>query len=132
MEKTRAYVEGAEFPWQYKYEHMAVTTDCVIFTYEDWKLKVLLVKRGGEPFKGKWAFPGGFLHMDETAEEGAYRELREEDKNACMLHAPESGAMTRLIRENVACSAHYTLTRGNQTLLSLIASNAAFEYEYGE
>ena len=54
------------------------------------------------------------------------------DKNACMLHAPESGAMTRLIRENVACSAHYTLTRGNQTLLSLIASNAAFEYEYGE
>lgn len=78
MAKYKAYVPGAEFPWQYKYEHMAVTTDCVIFTYEDWKLKVLLVRRGGEPFKGQWAFPGGFLRMNETAEEGALRELREE------------------------------------------------------
>ena len=78
MGRNKAYVPGAEFPWQYKYEHMAVTTDCVIFTYEDWRLKVLLVRRGGEPFKGEWAFPGGFLHMDETAEEGALRELREE------------------------------------------------------
>jgi 8-oxo-dGTP diphosphatase len=78
MGRNKAYVPGAEFPWQYKYEHMAVTTDCVIFTYEDWKLKVLLVRRGGDPFKGEWAFPGGFLHMDETAEEGALRELREE------------------------------------------------------
>lgn len=78
MGKNKAYVPGDEFPYRYKYEHMAVTTDCVIFTYEDWKLKVLLVRRGGEPFKGKWAFPGGFLRMNETAEEGALRELREE------------------------------------------------------
>ena len=78
MGKNYTYVPGAEFPYQYKYEHMAVTTDCVIFTYEDWKLKVLLVRRGGEPYKGQWAFPGGFLKMDETAEQGALRELREE------------------------------------------------------
>lgn len=78
MGKNYIYAKGAEFPYQYKYGHMAVTTDCVIFTYEDWQLKVLLVRRGGEPFKGQWAFPGGFLRMDETAEEGARRELREE------------------------------------------------------
>ena len=78
MGKNYTFVPGAEFPYQYKYEHMAVTTDCVIFTYEDWKLKVLLVRRGGEPYKGRWAFPGGFLKMDETAEQGALRELREE------------------------------------------------------
>jgi 8-oxo-dGTP diphosphatase len=36
------------------------------------------VQRGIEPYKGKWAFPGGFLKMDETAEEGALRELKEE------------------------------------------------------
>ena len=78
MGKYYTYVPGAEFPYQYKYEHMAVTTDCVIFTYEDWKLKVLLVRRGGEPCKGQWAFPGGFLKMNETAEQGALRELREE------------------------------------------------------
>ena len=75
MGKNTAYVPGAEFPFQYKYEHMAVTTDCVIFTYEDRKLKVLLIRRGAEPYKGKWAFPGGFLRMDETAEQGALREL---------------------------------------------------------
>ena len=78
MGKNYTCVPGAEFPYQYKYEHMAVTTDCVIFTYEDWRLKVLLVRRGGEPYKGRWAFPGGFLRMDETAEQGALRELREE------------------------------------------------------
>ena len=78
MGKNFIYAKGEDFPWQYKYQHMAVTTDCVIFTYEDRKLKVLLVQRGGDPFKGEWAFPGGFLRMDETAEQGALRELREE------------------------------------------------------
>ena len=70
MGKNYTFVRGAAFPYQYKYEHPAVTTDCVIFTYEDWKLKVLLVKRGGEPYKGEWALPGGFLRNDETAKEG--------------------------------------------------------------
>ena len=35
MGKYYTYVPGAEFPYQYKYAHMAVTTDCVIFTFED-------------------------------------------------------------------------------------------------
>ena len=78
MAKNYAYVEGAEFPYQYKYEHMAVTTDCVIFTFEERQLKVLLIRRGINPFKGKWALPGGFLRNDETAREGALRELLEE------------------------------------------------------
>ncbi len=78
MGKDYTFVRGAAFPYQYKYEHPAVTTDCVIFTYEDWKLKVLLVRRGGEPYKGEWALPGGFLRSDETAKEGAMRELQEE------------------------------------------------------
>ena len=78
MSKNYTYVPGAEYPYQYKYEHMAVTTDCVIFTFEDRRLKVLLVRRGGEPYKGQWAFPGGFLRIDESAKEGALRELREE------------------------------------------------------
>lgn len=62
----------------YKYPRPAVTTDCVIFGTEGDVVKVLLVERGSEPYKGRWAFPGGFLNMDETAEEGALRELREE------------------------------------------------------
>lgn len=62
----------------YKYPHPAVTTDCVIFGFDGQSLKVLLVERGIEPYKGRWAFPGGFLNPDERAEEGARRELNEE------------------------------------------------------
>ena len=62
----------------YRYPHPAVTTDCVIFGFDGERLQVLLVERGIEPYKGRWAFPGGFLKMDETAEEGARRELKEE------------------------------------------------------
>ena len=62
----------------YKYPHPAVTTDCVIFGFDGAELKVLLIERGITPYKGHWAFPGGFLNPNETAEEGARRELREE------------------------------------------------------
>lgn len=69
---------GEELKYCYKYPHPSVTTDCVIFGFDGTKLRVLLVRRGIEPYKGRWAFPGGFMKMDESAEEGALRELREE------------------------------------------------------
>lgn len=62
----------------YKYPRPAVTTDCVILTFHEDRLKILLIRRGIAPFKGQWALPGGFLRMDESAEQGALRELREE------------------------------------------------------
>jgi len=49
----------------------------VVITKED-SPKVLLIQRGGEPYKGCWAFPGGFMDMDETTEQCAIRELKEE------------------------------------------------------
>ena len=64
--------------YTYKYPRPSVTTDCVIFGFDGKNLKVLLIERGVEPFKGQWAFPGGFLKPEETAEEGALRELKEE------------------------------------------------------
>ena len=46
----------------YQYPHPAVTTDCVIFGYDSKEgLSVLLIKRGIEPYKDHWAFPGGFF-----------------------------------------------------------------------
>ena len=63
--------------YTYKYPRPAVTADCVVMTKEPVP-KVLLIKRGAEPFKGCWAFPGGFLNMDETIEQCAIRELQEE------------------------------------------------------
>ena len=50
--------------YTYKYPHPAVTVDCIVFTSDN---KVLLVQRKNEPSKGKWAFPGGFMNIDETA-----------------------------------------------------------------
>jgi len=64
----------------YEYKRAAMTADNVIFAYDtdQRKLKILLIKRGEDPGKGKWALPGGFLRMNETIEQCAERELREE------------------------------------------------------
>ncbi|KXX71077.1 NUDIX domain-containing protein [Flammeovirga sp. SJP92] len=62
----------------YEYPRPALTTDCVIFGFDGIEINVLLIERGIAPFKGKWAFPGGFVRMDESTEEGAKRELFEE------------------------------------------------------
>jgi len=63
--------------YTYKYPRPAVTADCVVMTKEDVP-RVLLIGRGFDPFKGCWAFPGGFMNMDETTEQCAIRELEEE------------------------------------------------------
>ena len=63
----------------YKYPHPSITADCVIFGYDVKDgLSLLLIERKAEPFKGRWAFPGGFMHIDEDTESCARRELQEE------------------------------------------------------
>ena len=61
-----------------KYPRPSVTVDIVIFTLRDRELKVLLVKRDVEPFKDKWAIPGGFVRIDESLENATKRDLAEE------------------------------------------------------
>lgn len=58
------------------YPKPALTADLVVFSND--MDAVLLVKRGGHPFLGCWAFPGGFANADESVEQTALRELREE------------------------------------------------------
>ena len=128
MGNNYTYVPGAEFPYQYRYEHMAVTTDCVIFTYEDRQLKVLLVRRGGEPYKGCWAFPGGFLQLNETTMEGALRELHEETG----LEAAAIGELgvfsdpDRDPRERVITIAYYALVKPSEVIGGDDAEEAAW------
>ena len=102
-----------ELNYHYKYPHPSVTTDCVIFGFDGTRMKVLLVQRGIEPYKGRWAFPGGFLQMDESAEEGALRELREETglSGAFIRQFHTFSAPDRDPRERVITIAFYALVR---------------------
>jgi 8-oxo-dGTP diphosphatase len=61
----------------YDFPRPSVTVDIAIVTLEK-RPRVLLVRRKNEPFAGAWALPGGFINMDETLEDSARRELREE------------------------------------------------------
>ena len=97
----------------YRYPHPAVTTDNVIFGFDGEALNVLLIQRGMEPHKGRWAFPGGFLNMDETAEEGAARELKEETdvEDVYLEQLQAFSTVDRDPRERVITIAYYALVR---------------------
>lgn len=62
----------------YDWPRPIVTVDALVFTFSKGKAKVLLIKRANEPFKGKWAVPGGFIEIDEELEDAVVRELAEE------------------------------------------------------
>ena len=102
-----------DFKYHYKYPHPCVTTDCVIFGFDGSELQVLLVERGIEPFKGRWAFPGGFVKMDESCEEGALRELKEETglTGAYIEQFHAFSDPGRDPRERVITVAYYALVR---------------------
>lgn len=62
----------------YNWPRAMLTVDAVVFDISGKEAKVLLIKRGKQPFKGLWAFPGGFVRMDEELQAAAARELKEE------------------------------------------------------
>lgn len=97
----------------YKYPHPAVATDCVIFGFDGVSIKVLLIQRGIEPYKDHWALPGGFVGIDESAEECARRELQEETGltgvSVEQFHAFSD--VNRDPRERVISIAYYALVK---------------------
>jgi len=100
-------------PHSYQYPRAALTVDCVVFGFDESELKVLLIERGLEPFKGKWALPGGFVRVDETLDEAARRELAEETglKDVFLEQLYTFGAVDRDPRERVVSVAYYALVK---------------------
>ncbi len=97
--------------YSYEYPHPAVTVDIVIFTIRDGQLKLLLIRRAGEPYRGKWALPGGFVEMDEDLEQAARRELEEETgvSGVYLEQLYTFGRPERDPRERVITIAYYAL-----------------------
>lgn len=97
----------------YRYPHPAVTVDIIIFTVQDEQLKLLLIKRGIEPYLNKWALPGGFLQIadNESLEIAAARELEEETgvKNIFLKQLATFGEPNRDPRERVISVAYYAI-----------------------
>ena len=97
--------------YTYKYPHPAVTADCLVFAHTENGLELLLIQRRNEPCKGKWAFPGGFMNIDETTADAARRELEEEtglvveDLHRVVVY----DAVDRDPRERVITVAYYTI-----------------------
>ena len=108
--------EEEEFLQHYdasKYERPSVTADIIIFTIdEDDELNLLLIKRGGFPYKGFWAIPGGFLNVGkESIDDAAARELNEETgiKNAFLKQLYTFGKPGRDPRTTVISVAYTAL-----------------------
>src|SRR3989454_5726311 len=97
----------------YQYPRAALTVDCVVFGFDEGELKVLLIARGLEPFKGRWALPGGFVRVDETLDSAARRELHEEAglTNIFLEQLYTFGELDRDPRERVVSAAYYALVK---------------------
>src|SRR3974390_3837383 len=99
--------------YKYQYPRAALTVDCVVFGFDEGKLKVLLIQRGLPPFKDRWALPGGFVRVEETVDSAARRELAEEAglTNVFLEQLYSFGEVDRDPRERVVSVAYYALVK---------------------
>jgi 8-oxo-dGTP diphosphatase len=100
-------------PHTYQYPRAALTVDCVVFGFDGGELKALLIQRALEPFKGRWALPGGFVRVDETLDAAARRELAEETglQSVFLEQLYSFGELNRDPRERVVSVAYYALVK---------------------
>lgn len=122
-----------ELPKNYNlndYQCPSVTVDILVFTIENNELKVLLIKRGIEPFKDEWALPGGFIRMDESLEDAALRELLQETgvKNVYLEQLYTFGEPKRDPRTRVITVVYFALVPS--TKLDLKASSDAADVSW--
>ena len=109
-----------------KHQPIQVTVDIVVFTVHEQTLQVLLIERGIDPFKGRYALPGGFVRTEETLEQAAFRELLEETgtKDVYLEQLYTFGDPHRDPRGRVVTVAYYALVPTDKSPL-LAGTDAA-------
>ena len=109
-----------------KQQTIQVTVDIVVFTVHEQTLQVLLIERGIDPFKGRYALPGGFVRTEETLEQAAFRELLEETgtKDVYLEQLYTFGDPHRDPRGRVVTVAYYALVPNDKSPL-LAGTDAA-------
>ncbi len=105
--------------YTYEHPHPAVTVDACLFTILDDQLKILLIKRGLDPYKGDWALPGGFVQIDENLDQAVQRELKEETgaKGFNFEQLGTFGQVDRDPRERVISVAYFALAPADHVKL---------------
>lgn len=119
----------------YEFPRPALTVDCAVFGLDENDLKVLLIQRDLEPFAERWALPGGFVRENETLEEAALRELREETglSKVFLEQLYTFGRPDRDPRERIVTVAYYALVKllDHRVQAATDARNAAW-FEVGD
>lgn len=111
-------------------QSIKLSVDAVVFGYEEGVISVLLIKRKYEPFKGKWAIPGGFVLNDEPLEKAVERELQEETgiKINYLEQLYSFGDPDRDPRGRIVSIAYFALLRPNA--FKILASTDASEVKW--
>ena len=111
-----------------------ITTDVVIFTIKGNKLQVLLVKRANEPFKGRWAIPGGFIRLSENLDDAALRILKEKTNvdNIYLEQLYTFGDPLRYPSSRVITCAYFALIRSDDIKLSFDNTQNITEVQWHE
>lgn len=111
-----------------------ITTDVVIFTIKEGKLQVLLVKRANEPFKGRWAIPGGFIRLSENLDNAALRILKEKTNvdNIYLEQLYTFGDPLRYPSSRVITCAYFALIRSDDIKLSFDDSQGITQVQWHE
>ncbi|MCD4680982.1 MAG: NUDIX hydrolase [Bacteroidales bacterium] len=106
-------------PYTYKYPMISLTVDIIVFDISTVEKTVLLIQRDKAPFEGHWAFPGGFVDIDETLEVAAARELHEETglKNVSLKQFYSFSAIDRDPRHRTVSVVHFGFVdKGNNNV----------------
>jgi len=94
----------------------AFSVDNIIFGFDEGDLKVLLIKRGAEPYNGMWALPGDLVYPNEDLDDAAARVLEELTglRDVYLEQVNTFGAVNRHPLGRVITVAYYSLIRINK------------------